>query len=189
MINLKKTFLTFAIVSLTASALMGIYTVLFGWFDDILQEKIILTTVAVGFYSLLGLCSAALYETGRKKKFSVFGMSAAVVAFVYSLLLIFKVVDRSVLGDAYISRLLFSFILLSLGSAYVSILFLINSNKPIVNNLLYATVGCITITFGVLFCSMWLEYTESFYMKTTLVFAILSALGTLVTPILNKMYD
>lgn len=62
--NVKKVFLITMIISLSISALVGIVLFLIGSFGY-LELRILLTTLAIGGFSLTGLCSSLLYDKHR----------------------------------------------------------------------------------------------------------------------------
>jgi drug/metabolite transporter (DMT)-like permease len=62
--SMKRAFLYTVIVTLVLTALMGIYVLLAGQFGE-MERKILLTTVAVSFFSMMSLACAAAHEKGR----------------------------------------------------------------------------------------------------------------------------
>ena len=62
--SMKRTFLYTVIVTLVLTALMGIYVLLAGQFGET-EARILLTTVAVSFFSMMSLACAAAHEKGR----------------------------------------------------------------------------------------------------------------------------
>jgi hypothetical protein len=75
----KRVALWCLIVSVAASALLGIVIVLAGSFSDV-QVRIILTTLTISSMSICALAAGALWETKRLKFLSLAGATLAVVA-------------------------------------------------------------------------------------------------------------
>ena len=59
--DFKKIFLITMVISLSISALIGIFVFLLGDFGET-DFKLLMTTLTIGGYSLTGLCCSVLYE-------------------------------------------------------------------------------------------------------------------------------
>jgi len=79
-LNYKRYFLIALVGSLVVSAIIGIYIFLAGDFGEI-ENKILLTTVALAVFSLLRLCSALIYGKGGSSILSSLGMGSAILGF------------------------------------------------------------------------------------------------------------
>src|SRR5690625_7148208 len=72
-ISYQKYFLQILIGALSVSALIGIYIFLAGDFGET-EVRLLFTTLAIGGYSLAGLCCSVIYKREKLKPFSVIGM-------------------------------------------------------------------------------------------------------------------
>jgi hypothetical protein len=179
--HLKKLLLRILIVSLSVSALTGIIIFLLGKFGDT-EEKILLTTVAVGASSLLGLCCATVYPNIRLKLLGTTGVILSAIALVYTLVLIWGKFDNRLMGQLYLSLILWTATI-----AHICLLLLITCANSLVKKVLTTTIVCILIVSTMLSVLIWADkLTNEFFFRLLGVFAILDALGTIVTPILNK---
>lgn len=185
--NLKKTFLISMIISLIVSALIGIIIFLFGDFGET-EAKILITTLTIGGYSLTGLCCSTLYEKKRAISLAFSGIAVSIIGFLYTVLAIWEIIDLNS-WDGF--KPLLIFIILAFSIAHSCLLLLIRSEKPIIKNSLFATIGFIGIVALMLILLVFEAIDEpgEFYFRLLGVFAILDVLGTIVVPILNKVYS
>jgi len=181
--NFKKVFLITMIVSLSISALIGIVVFLVGNFGET-EAKILLTTLTIGGFSLVALCSSILYDKHRYVFFSALGMIVAVVGFLISTLAIWEILNFDDIWKTIIIS-----IILSVSVAQSSLLLLIKSKKTVVNISLMLTFLFIFIVAFMFIVLILFEISKDFefYFRLLGVFAILDALGTIVTPILLKV--
>src|SRR5690625_1879295 len=91
-ISYQKYFLQILIGALSVSALIGIYIFLAGDFGET-EVRLLFTTLAIGGYSLAGLCCSVIYKREKLKPFSVIGMLTAVTGFVITTGAIWEVID------------------------------------------------------------------------------------------------
>jgi len=183
----KKTFLIAMIISLSVSAMIGIGIFLFGNFGD-MEAKLLITTLAIGGYSLSGLCCSLLYEKKIFTPFALSGMVISIIGFLYTLLVIWKAID---LSNQLPWKVLVLFIIFATSIAHACLLLHIKSKKVFVNSALSATIIFILIVAFMLSALILNENKNmgEFYFRLLGVFAILDVLGTIVTPILNKVYS
>lgn len=170
------------IISLSVSALIGIIVFLFGNFGST-EIRLLLTTLSIGGYSLTGMCCSILYERKLFPSFSIVGTGISIIGFIYTILTIWEIIA---LDEVWKGLLIF--IILSWSSAHSSLLLLIESNKTVVKSSLSATlifIGIVAIMLIVLVLGE-ISITESFY-RWLGVCAILDVLGTIATPILNRI--
>lgn len=78
-ISVKKLFLYSLIVSVCASAFLGIIAIVSGNFGD-LQAKVLLTSLTISGASLAGFCCGAAFETHRVRHFAAAGILLVAVA-------------------------------------------------------------------------------------------------------------
>jgi len=184
-VNFKKVFLITMIVSLSIAALVGIAIILIGRFGEI-EARIFFTTLAIGGFSLTGLCSSVLYDKNRYMILAGLGMLVAVLGFLFTTVIIWGDLLDSNLG---LWKTTIIFIILSVGIAHSSLLLLIKSEKTAVNTFLSLTLLFIFIVAAMLIYMILVEFdvNDIIFFKVLAVFAILDALGTIVTPILYKV--
>ncbi len=199
---MKRKFLISMIISFCLSALIGIVIFLIGDFDE-LQQRILVTTLNLGFFSLLGICCSALYEK-NKNIISIVGLIVTVFSFLYSTCLIWDVFEniRSVIyqveydeyalynNNNYILdyKILVSLIMTSIVLAQASLLLLINNTKKFVNVIVKTTIFIAFVASSIIMFLIWSEMDIDNYIYRLLgVFCILDVLGTIVSPILNKV--
>ncbi len=181
-IQLKKIFLRILIGSLSASALVGIIIFLLGKFGDI-EEKILATTLVIGACSLLGLCNTSIFQKEKVRWLGVTGVALSVTALIYSLALIWVHNDSRV-----VMRIFASLIIWTVTVSHICLLLLINCADSIVKKVLNAAIVFILTVSVMLSIIVWADkITNDFYFRLLGVFAILDVLGTIVTPILNKV--
>lgn len=177
--DLKRIFLISMIISLSVSALVGILIFLLGNFGQT-QIRILLTTLSIGGFSLAGLCSANLYDKGTFKTFGAIGMVTAFFGFLINLFLIW--IDF----NSFSFNLGLTLIVLSFSFSHASLLMLIKSEKIVVSISFWVTLFFIAWVATVILSKVWGLVTSSNY-RIFAVFVILDILGTVVTPILNKV--
>ena len=185
--NFKRTFLLAMIISLSISALIGIVIFLFGDFGET-EGRLLMTTLTIGGYSLMGLCCSVLHERRTHNEFAVAGMVLSVLGFLFTVLVIWEALDME---SEFTWKGIFSLLILAFTAAHISLLLLIRSGSGIVKGALTATLACIAIVAGML---LWFTYTgfdieDEFFYRLLGVFSILDVLGTIVTPILHKVYS
>jgi len=185
--NLKRTFLLAMIVSLSISALIGIVIFLLGDFGET-EGRLLMTTLTVGGYSLIGLCCSVLYERKTHNWLAVSGMVLSVLGFLFSVLAIWEALDME---SETTWKGVFMLLILAFTAAHISLLLLIRSDSGLVKGALAATVTCISIVAGMLLWFTWtgFDIEEEFFYRLLGVFSILDVLGTIVTPILHKVYS
>lgn len=191
--NFKKTFLIALIISLSISALIGIFIFILGDFGGT-ELKLLLTTLTIGGYSLTGLCCSVLYQRRRFVPLALFGIFVSVVGFVFTLLVIWEGWQITGIDDDFILQTLIIFIVLAISTAHSSLLLLIHSDKSLVKSTLCLTIFSIFVV-GIMIILYFVDFLnfvakmDGVYFRILGVFAILDALGTIVTPILSKVYS
>ncbi|MDQ3017093.1 MAG: hypothetical protein M3R25_10310 [Bacteroidota bacterium] len=182
--NYKKYFLTTLVGALSISALIGIYIFLVGDFGET-EGKILATTLSLGGFSLLGLACAASINKPKLRTFSKAGMIFSVIGLLLTISIIWEILDPD---DTWMTTVMF--LILSFSFAHVSLLLLISPKTKGVKIVLTATIVCIGIVAVMLIKTTFNEFNDGdFYLRLLGVFAILDALGTITTPILNKISD
>jgi len=181
-INYKKQFLRALIISLVISALIGIYLFLFGDFEDS-DTRLLLTTLTVGWYSMTGLCSSVVHNRKRIKFFSLFGMIISVLGFFITVIAIWEIIDNTLIW-----QLVMTFVILSVMISHISLLFLVKPKSKKIRYVMSATILFIAVVTVMLILEILVESEKGeFFYRLLGVFAILDVLGTISTPVLNKI--
>lgn len=171
-------------MAISTSALLGILTLLFSGFAE-LDEQMLVTAVTISGYGSTGFCCALIGNRAHLKFFSGIGMLISGIGFLITIGGIWELVS---LEDSW--QTIAIFIVLSAGLAHISLLLQIRPKSPIIKYLLYGTIFFISI---VAFMSI-LWFINEFMASQLLyslfgVFFILDILGTIITPILNKIVE
>jgi len=179
--TMRKYFLNTMIISLSITALIAIGILLFGKFGTI-ENKILITTLAVGFASLAGLCCSSIINVCGLRSFSIFGILSACVSFSIANLMIWTQIRdpmEQVFGTASVVMIVCS---------HTSLLLLIKINSRTIRDVLYATIVCIAIVAIMYIIVLWSNKPPGeYFFRLMGVIAILDVLGTILTPMLNKI--
>lgn len=184
-LRLKRLFLITLIVSFSVSALLGIIIFLIGTFGET-QEKILVTTLSFGGFSLTALCGAVWYDRGRRLPLAYATMGASAAGLGYTVLVIWDVIRVRGFDFTPLKPMVI-LIILSLTFAHASLLALNLGRKVEVDRVAYATIG-VTGFLALIFMGLVLfewNVDEDFFRLVGVV-GILAALGTVVTPLLKK---
>jgi hypothetical protein len=187
---MKKVFLSSFIISLCLTAIVGIFVFLFGDFGEI-ESKILFTSLIIGMYSLNALCCYTSYQNDRLKSFSIVGITLTIIGAFYFLLIVWGIIDWSLFySNDNTLRILLTLIILPVFFSYTSLMLLIKNETKLVKIGQRVTITMITILAIMLLMLIYNTGLEDFdfYFRLIGVVSIIGALGTIVTPILNKMY-
>lgn len=178
----KKYFLRTLVIALAISAAIGIFIFLVGDFGEI-EIRLLLTTLTIGGFSLTGLCSATIQGRNDLRLFSRAGMLTSVLGFAVTVGAIWELVNTE-----QVWKWILVLVILSIATAHISLLLLLRPRSNNIKYALTATVVCITLVALMLVKSTLSEFEESeFYFRLLGVFGILDVLGTIATPILNRI--
>lgn len=183
-LDFKKYFLRTLVIALTISALIGIVIFIVGEFGET-ETRLLLTTLTIGGYSLTGLCCATNQNRNDLKYFSIIGMLVSVIGFLITIGAIWELID---FDDTFKAMIIF--IILSVAVAHISLLLLIRPKSDNIKYSLIATIVFISLVALMLIKSTINEFNDSeFYFRLLGVFSILDVLGTIATPILNRITE
>ena len=184
--NYKKFFLRTFIAALSVSALIGIIIFLFGDFGET-EAKLLGTTLAIGGFSITALGCSTIHEQDEFRAFSLIGMLISVFGFLFTVCAIWALFDSD---HKWVAQTVFTFIILSVSTAHGSLLLQIKAKSKLIRNALIATIVFISIVTAMLIKATINDFEDSdFFFRLLGVFAILDVLGTITTPILNKITD
>lgn len=171
------------IVSLSVTALVGIFALLFGSFSE-LQGRIMLTTALIGAVSILALCDLAGTDRGFRWV-SFAGLAVTAVTLLAGLYLIW--VDWSGGADYEVLwKTLGLAGFAAVSAAHASLLLLLGARtNPVVRFGLWATLGLIGILYVLLAALIVTDgdVASDGYARLVGTVAILDVLGTIVVPV------
>ena len=179
--DLKKILLTVLIASLSFSGIVGILIFLFSKFGT-LEARVLLTTISIGGFSMAGLCSSLLFEKQKCVPFAITGMSIDFIGFLVVLAYIWGVSSETWIRTAL------SLIVVCFALAHSSLLLLIAPKSSLVMTSLITTLVFISIVaLMILALILNISFGGTYAFRLMGVAAILDVLGTVLTPILNKL--
>lgn len=179
--QLKRAFITIIICSLTVSALVGIFILLRGKFDDT-DGQILLTTLMVGIFSVTSLANIHSIDSDKNyyRIFSWISIVLSVVAFILIAILIW---DSNITW--WKPAVIFS--ILAIASAHISLLLPKEQKKQTIKIMIKFTIGFIVLVTGMLvYLTIGSSTGGDFFFRLLGVFAILDVLGTIISPIASK---
>jgi len=184
--KIRRILLLTMIVTLSISALIGIFVIISGNGGE-LEGKILLTTASIGGFSLVSLCFPGLFERRKLKVVAYAGLASCAVGLFFAFVVIWiDNMSYTMFEDS--GKFLGTFVLSSIFLAQASLLLLLKPKSKSVWYSLIATVSLIAIVFTMIQLIIWAEDLVDFeeYFKILAVLSILEVLGTILTPILNK---
>ncbi len=133
-----KRFLLYSVVGgLVLAALAGIYVLLFGTFGKT-EEKILLTTLSISYFSVTSLACAAAFEKRRHGLLSILGLALSIAGFA----IILPSIWAEWLDADPISRIIIILAVFSFSFAQACLLSLVTLKRRVVW-VYYAAVGAI----------------------------------------------
>jgi hypothetical protein len=183
--QLKRTFILTLIACLVLSALIGIFVLLTSSFDAT-DGRILLSTLAVGLFSITGLANLRNFESPKKfrKVYATISTFVSLSALVALLLLIWTFSDNPIWQPATILSIL------AVSMAHISLLLPILSTHKVLKTILLITFLCIAIVAGMLIYAVLQSYGDGLsgeYWRILGVFAVLDVLGTIISPVIVRL--
>ncbi len=183
---MKKIFLKIIIISLCLSTLIGILFIIFGGYSSMFA-KLLGTTGIILAFSFVGLRCSRLYDNHRYIVLSVIGMGLAALAAIYFSLYIWEVIKYVNVVD----KLSPTLITLNIYIMWLCHLLYKDADNKTISNIIIATCTCLTILAALCLILFWfIDFSmdiSEFHNRVIGVFALLSVLGTILIPILNKI--
>ena len=174
--SLIKSLIYKTIVSLLAiCVIIEIFLIITGIGPEI-HLKVILSMVYTGLFGFLGIQFANLYEKSNYKNLAIFALLISVVLFVISSLMCWKVIN---IESDFIIKILYSLLIICIAIYHASHLILIKFKNPTAEKVLSVSLFLII--------GLFLETDNEFYLKTILIFSILTLFSSIATPIINKI--
>lgn len=173
------------IVSLSITALIGIFTLLTGSLDEV-KVKVMLTTLVVGILSVLSLCDLAV--AGRRFQWAGYlGILAGIVAMVISLILIWAEFGSK--SPELLWKTFWIVEIAAVSLAHTNLLLLLGERRrPVVRIGLWITIGLIALLALLLYLLILTDgdIGTDAYDRVVGTVAILDVLGTIVVPVVSK---
>lgn len=178
--SIKRVLLCMVVSGLVLASLVGIYVLLFGTFGKT-EEKILLTTLGISYFSVTALACAAAYEKGRYGLLAIPGIALSVAGFALFLPSIWaewlrsEPVDKTTIILAVLS---FSF-------AHACLLSLVALERRVVW-VYYVAVGAI-LALAAILSAMIVHDQGGWMLRLAGAVAILDGCLTLCIPILHRL--
>lgn len=173
---MSKALLIVTLASLVLSALIGILVFLFGDFNDN-QQHLLVTTLAVGGFSLIGLANTARRSAWWLWPLRPVGLATAVVALGLAVPLIWELLENTEVAW----KLFATLSVLAFTSAHILLLGAFNSRSTIVGIWRGVAMFFAVGVAGLIVYALWGQIDDSsseFYVRSIGVAAILDVLGT-----------
>ena len=190
--KLTRVFLRGMAVSLTLAAAIGIYAFVFGQFGYI-ETRLIATTLSVGLFSITALGAAIVYERARWRPLMILAFAvsgAGLLLYLYVIWLHEQLAPR----QFYFYELLVKAMLITATWAvalpHMGLIGLAPRSAPMLRWLRLLSIVFVCTLAALISAFILIEtrhYNEEIWLRAIGVFAILAALGTLVTPIFVRI--
>lgn len=180
---MKKLVLKTLVFTFIISAIFGISIIVLDLWNNITSNILLSTSIIFGF-SIPALTCSINYEKKKDKTFSTIGIAVCFINCIYNLLVVWDFLDFEFLGSLIWKFTLYS-ILISSSIAHICLLLLIDSKEKLVKYFKNGTIILSAIIDILLLLLIFLKVEISW--KLLSVITILIVLGTIVTPLLNKL--
>jgi hypothetical protein len=176
---LVRALLVVLVASLAISALLGVLALTLGEFGD-LEVRILLTTLALGLFSLTGLGAAVRLVRRSVVAVGILGIAASGVALGMVVLAVWVEVD-----DAGFIRLMAASAVVAVGLAYASLLLLVPRRSGMVTALVAVSLAALAAGCAILLVLVLtdLEVPETVF-RLMGAAGIVALFGTLAAPIM-----
>ena len=172
------------------AALGGIYAFVFGSFSDI-QIRIMITSLSLTVFSLTGLSCAVWIEKKKLLPLAYSGITVSGLTWLIIVWLIWKLSEHPAHRMEALARLGAMGVVLSLSLAYSSLLLTQRAAAGFVDNIIYFTLGCLSVVAIMQFWLIWffwfVQPPQSQFWRVLGVFAILTVLGTVLAPLVRQL--
>jgi hypothetical protein len=185
--RLRRVFLWTMIVSLSLAAALGVIAILFPGFGST-QERILLTSLFVGVFSMPALACAIVLGKRRMIAFMWIGIFSTLTALALWLILVWadlwRFQDDWNWGE-FIAKCATPFTLLSVYASHVGLLQWLRLDRAAFRAIRVCTIVAAGGLCASIVAAVWGEIDEDWMGKTIGVLSILTACGTIVTPVLG----
>ena len=174
---MKKLFLATILASLIISAGIGIVVLLIGEFGDT-EQNLLLTTLAVGGFSLTGLAAVSAPRIWWLVALRPLGAGVSLVGLGLSVARIWSWAD----GSEILDKALISSIVLAVTLAHLSLLGIYRTRNPLVQRWRLGAMLAAAVLSALIMLAIW-EFLEAddrgLYIRAVGIVAILDVLGTI----------
>ena len=177
---MKRTALKILIGSVVVSALLGIWALLAGEFDET-QVKVLLTSLCISGASILSMACAAAWDKGPWPPLPRIGMGLAIGGFGYLIVLIWAEAD----GEGY-WKTSATLLILATGAAHAALIGLARLRNRHAW-LVPATWGCAALLAVLLIGAIWGEWDDENVWRWIGVLSILLSAGTILVPVFQRI--
>lgn len=180
---MKKLFVTLCTTFIIISAIIAIFFVMFGTFKET-EARILLTTILLGGYSLMGLCCAALLDRKKNIILAIGGMVIIVTACIATMIIVWEIVTpvegwKTIVISAMVSASMAHICLLQIKSSAYHI-------EQVVRILTF--IGVVIVNILIIFAIVTdFESIKEIFWRVLGVCTILVVLGTIGTPIIQTL--
>lgn len=179
--QLIKIFRIALIICLLAGGATGIVTFIIGDSND-LMDKTLLTIVAIGVFSVLGLCCSMLFDKGLYKPLASLGILMSLAALALS---IYSIWHENSIWNGW--RWTITVSVLAVALTHISLLYLVHTKSMYVSALRGFTSIIIVVIAGfIIYITFYPVPNMDLFSRTLGVLAILDVLGTILTPVLSR---
>jgi hypothetical protein len=179
--SIKRVLLYSVVGGLVLASLIGIYVLLFGTFGET-EEKILMTTLSISYFSVTSLACAAAYEKRRHALLSILGFIISIAGFALFLPGIWA---EWLDSNSPISKIIIILTVLSFSFAQACLLSLVTLQRRVVW-VYYAAVGAILALAAII--SLMIVYDQGGWMlRLAGAVGILDGCLSLCIPILHRL--
>ena len=180
---MKRTFFYLLIASVAVSALLGVFILLFGEFDET-ELRILATSLTITCMSLLGLACGASVEAARLKTVPIAGIAFAIVSAFIWIVIIWS--ESS--GGEYIAKTVFTTTIFAFAFSYSSLLAFAALEKRFAWAQ-YAAYLAVALLVGILLYTIWYDNqpNEEFLARVIGADSVVIGALTVMIPILHKL--
>ena len=183
----KRYIIMVLVATLCVAAIGGIYAFIFGSFSDI-QVRIMITSLSLAVFSLTGLSCAVWIEKKRLLPLAYSGITISGLTWLIILRLTWDMHENSGHWVETLNKLGGMGAVLSLALAYSSLLLTLRKSAGVVEYIINFTLGCLSVVTIMLLGLIWFEWqVHSQFWRVLGVFAILTVLGTVLTPLVRRL--
>lgn len=178
---MRKTFVYALVSALILTGIVAIYAVLSGDFSET-QGRILITTVSVFFYSIIGLCCNTLMG-GKYEKFGYLGIIASIFG------LLFAIYHTWTAGNGFQVfehlQLRSSLFFIGLAFAHASLMLLISPKNTFVAGAVWIALAC-NLLFTLIILSQILSFNGAAVVQFQIILAIINVIATISAPLINR---
>ena len=176
---MKKILILSFIVFLSVTGLLGVTAIISGKFD-VTTVRILVTTAAAAFYSLIGLTCVA--QLGRKTE--VIGKAGLLFCGVALMHAVFTTWTSSTGINVIQNRL--SLFIIGLAIGHACLMLLVKPRSGVVSTIIFVAIGSVVLNTAIAVGSVYLAGSSSFQLMG--IIGIIATFATIAAPALNLSF-